>query len=82
MRPIPATRIGESHGLLRAISKRERVRLDEFVTEFPAEELFLGPLESALSTVFLHVGLAERCDSANVLPNLSAPSRTKPHPPG
>jgi hypothetical protein len=28
--------------------------------------------------VFLHVGLAERCDSANVLPNLSAPSCTNP----
>src|ERR671926_171183 len=33
MRPIPAPRIGESHGLLRAISQRERIRLDEFVTE-------------------------------------------------
>ena len=40
MRPIPAPRIGESHGLLRAISQRERMRLDEFVTEFSAEDLF------------------------------------------
>ena len=48
MRPIPAPRIGESHGLLRAISQRERVRLDEFVTEFPAEELFPPGLENAM----------------------------------
>ncbi|HVH03695.1 MAG TPA: hypothetical protein VM891_12250, partial [Amaricoccus sp.] len=47
MRPIPATRIGESHGLLRAISKRDRVRLDEFVTEFQNEELFPPGLENA-----------------------------------
>src|SRR5918997_5647531 len=48
MRPLPAPRIGDSHGLLRAISTRERVRLDEFVTEFPAEELFPPGLENAL----------------------------------
>jgi len=47
MRPIPAPRIGESHGLLRAISTRDRVRLDEFVTEFPSEELFPPGLENA-----------------------------------
>src|SRR5215216_1435775 len=47
MRPIPAPRIGESHGLLRALSQRDRVRLDEFVTEFPAEELFPPGLENA-----------------------------------
>src|SRR3954469_20946093 len=48
MRPIPAPRIGESHGLLRAISQRQRVRLEEFVTEFPAEELFPPGLENAM----------------------------------
>src|SRR5215217_6059495 len=48
MRPIPAPRIGESHGLLRAISTRDRVRLDEFVTEFPSEELFPPGLENAM----------------------------------
>ena len=48
MRPIPAPRIGESHGLLRAISQRDRVRLDEFVTEFPADELFPPGLENAM----------------------------------
>ena len=47
MRPIPAPRIGESHGLLRAISTRDRVRLDEFVTEFQNEELFPPGLENA-----------------------------------
>src|SRR4051794_26503264 len=48
MRPIPASRIGEAHGLLRAISERERMRLDEFVTEFPADELFPPELENGL----------------------------------
>src|SRR5687768_5425544 len=47
MRPIPATRIGDSHGLLRAISQRDRVRLDEFVTEFQSEDLFPPGLENA-----------------------------------
>ena len=47
MRPIPAPRIGESHGILRAISSRDRVRLDEFVTEFQSEELFPPGLENA-----------------------------------
>src|SRR3954466_6670044 len=48
MRPIPAPRIGESHGLLRAINQRERVRLDEFLTEFGGEDLFPPGLENAL----------------------------------
>src|SRR5918998_118732 len=48
MRPIPAPRIGESHGLLRAINQRERMRLDEFVTEFSIEDLFPLGLENAL----------------------------------
>jgi energy-coupling factor transporter ATP-binding protein EcfA2 len=47
MRPIPAPRIGDSHGLLRAIGQRERIRLDEFVTEFSAEDLFPPGLENA-----------------------------------
>src|SRR5919112_5462353 len=47
MRPIPAPRIGESHGLLRAISTRDRVRLDEFVTEFQNEDLYPPGLENA-----------------------------------
>src|SRR4051812_3496718 len=48
MRPIPAPRIGESHGLLRAINQRERVRLEEFLTEFAGEDLFPPGLENAL----------------------------------
>src|SRR5690349_13968224 len=47
MRPIPAPRIGDSHGLLRAISTRDRVRLDEFVTEFQNEDLYPPGLENA-----------------------------------
>src|SRR4051794_37677629 len=48
MRPIPATRLGDSHGLLRALDKRGRLRTDEFVTEFNIEELFPADLENAL----------------------------------
>jgi hypothetical protein len=48
MRPIPAPRLGDSHGLLRAMDKRGRLRLDEFVTEFSSEELFPPGLENAL----------------------------------
>jgi MoxR-like ATPase len=48
MRPIPAPRLGDAHGLLRAISRRERLRLDEFITEFTVDELFPPDLENAL----------------------------------
>src|SRR5215210_5632332 len=48
MRPIPAPRLGDSHGLLRAIGERERMRLDEFVTDFKAGDLFPAGLENAL----------------------------------
>jgi hypothetical protein len=48
MRPIPAPRIGDSHGLMRAVDARERLRLDEFVTEFTVEDLYPPDLENAL----------------------------------
>src|SRR4051812_40437089 len=48
MRPIPATRIGDAHGLLRALDRRGRLRTDAFVTEFELEELFPAGLENAL----------------------------------
>src|SRR5829696_146077 len=48
MRPIPAPRLGDTHGLLRAINQRDRLRLDEFITEFSIEELFPPGLENAL----------------------------------
>src|SRR3954465_11884617 len=48
MRPIPATRLGDAHGLLRAIESRGRLRTDEFVTEFNLEDLFPPGLENAL----------------------------------
>src|SRR3954465_11023575 len=48
MRPIPATRVGDAHGLLRAMEKRGRLRTDEFVTEFNLDELFPPDLENAL----------------------------------
>jgi MoxR-like ATPase len=58
MRPIPAPRIGESHGLLRAIDERERLRLDEFVTEFSVDELFPPGLENALGRTRQFVSFA------------------------
>src|SRR3954451_7667462 len=48
MRPIPATRLGDSQGLLRAIERRGRLRTDEFVTEFNLDELFPPGLDNAL----------------------------------
>src|SRR3954466_1206072 len=48
MRPIPAPRIGDSHGILRAIEERGRLRTDELVTEFSLEQLFPPELENAL----------------------------------
>src|ERR671937_2282640 len=58
MRPIPAPRIGESHGLLRAINQRERVRLDEFLTEFSGEDLFPPGLENAMGRTRQFVSFA------------------------
>lgn len=54
MRPIPAPRIGEAHGLLKAIGQR-RLRLDEFVTEFSLDELFPPGLENALGRLRQYV---------------------------
>jgi len=58
MRPIPAPRIGDSHGLLRAIDERERLRLDEFVTDFAVEDLFPPDLENALGRTRQFVSFA------------------------
>src|SRR4051812_35737700 len=48
MRPIPAPRIGDSHGIPRAIEERGRLRTDELVTEFSLEQLFPPELENAV----------------------------------
>ena len=58
MRPIPAPRLGDTHGLLRAINARERLRLDEFITEFSIEELFPPGLENALGRTRQFVSFA------------------------
>ena len=58
MRPIPAPRLGDAHGLLRAINERERLRLDEFVTEFAVEDLFPPGLENALGRTRQFVSFA------------------------
>jgi hypothetical protein len=48
MRPIPAPRIGDSHGILRAVGERDRVRLDEFLTSANVDDMFPEGLENAL----------------------------------
>src|SRR3954465_6579179 len=58
MRPIPAPRLGDTHGLLRAINERERLRVDEFITEFSVEELFPPGLENALGRTRQFVSFA------------------------
>ena len=58
MRPIPAPRLGDTHGLLRAINERDRLRLDEFITEFSIEELFPPGLENALGRTRQFVSFA------------------------
>src|SRR6185295_13672804 len=58
MRPIPAPRLGDSHGLMRAIDGRERLRLEDFMTEFSADELFPPDLENALGRTRQFVSFA------------------------
>ena len=65
MRPIPAPRLGDAHGLLRAINERERLRLDEFVTEFTVEELFPPGLENALGRTRQFVSFARSAGLLN-----------------
>jgi len=65
MRPIPAPRLGDAHGLLRAIGQRERLRLDEFVTEFAVEELFPPGLENALGRTRQYVSFARAAGLVN-----------------
>src|SRR3954449_8367677 len=47
MRPIPAPRLGDSHGILREVGERERIRLDEFLTSDNVAGLFPEGLENA-----------------------------------
>jgi len=65
MRPIPASRLGDAHGLLRAINDRERLRVDEFVTEFSVEELFPPGLENALGRTRQFVSYARAAGLLN-----------------
>src|SRR5215210_2819034 len=65
MRPIPAPRLGDTHGLLRAINQRERLRLDEFITEFSIEELFPPGLENALGRTRQFVSFARAAGLLN-----------------
>jgi hypothetical protein len=41
-------RLGDSHGLLRALDARGRMRMDEFATEFAPEDLYPPDLENPL----------------------------------
>src|SRR4051795_45958 len=65
MRPIPAPRLGDTHGLLRAINQRDRVRLDEFITEFSVEDLFPPGLENALGRTRQFVSFARSAGLLN-----------------
>src|SRR3954453_10857078 len=65
MRPIPAPRLGDTHGPLRAINPRDRVRLDEFVTEFAVEDLFPPGLENALGRTRQFVSFARAAGLLN-----------------
>src|SRR4051812_12428846 len=65
MRPIPAPRLGDTHGLLRAINQRDRVRLDEFITEFSVEDLFPPGLENALGRTRQFVSFASSAGLLN-----------------
>jgi AAA domain (dynein-related subfamily) len=65
MRPIPAPRLGDTHGLLRAINQRERLRVDEFITEFSIEELFPPGLENALGRTRQFVSFARSAGLLN-----------------
>ena len=65
MRPIPAPRLGDTHGLLRAINQRDRLRLDEFITEFSIEELFPPGLENALGRTRQFVSFARAAGLLN-----------------
>ena len=71
MRPIPAPRLGDAHGLLRAINERERLRLDEFVTEFAVEELFPPGLENALGRTrqFVSFAAPRGCSTRTAAPS-------------
>jgi hypothetical protein len=42
-------RIGESHGLMRALDARGRLRPDEFATEFAVDELYPPDLHDAFA---------------------------------
>ena len=65
MRPIPAPRLGDAHGLLRAIGERGRLRLDEFITDFTVEELFPPGLENALGRTRQFVSFARAAGLVN-----------------
>jgi hypothetical protein len=58
MRPIPAPRIGDSHGILRAVSERDRVRLDEFLTSENVDDMFPEGLENALGRMRQYLSFA------------------------
>src|SRR3954453_15073584 len=58
MRPIPAPRIGDSHGILRAVADRERVRLDEFLTSENVDDMFPEGIENALGRMRQFVSYA------------------------
>ena len=57
MRPLPAQRIGDGHGLLRALEQRGRLRPEEFVTEFTEAELFPPDAEADIGRTRQYLSL-------------------------
>jgi hypothetical protein len=50
-------RIGDSHGLMRALDSCGRLRIDEFATGFAAEELYPPELENAFARTREYIAL-------------------------
>src|SRR6201986_3651642 len=58
MRPIPAPRLGDSHGILREGGERDRIRLDEFLTSESVSGLFPEGLDTALGGMRQYLSFA------------------------
>ena len=65
MRPIPASRLGDAHGLLRAINERERLRARRVRHRVHVDELFPPGLENALGRTRQFVSFARAAGLLN-----------------
>jgi hypothetical protein len=53
-------RLGDAHGLMRALDARGRLRPDEFATEFAVEELYPPHLENGFARTRQYLALARQ----------------------